>query len=91
MKTNKVDLFRVLEMAEEEESLIPIEEGFDSSFYNEAILGITDDGRMVYSKEAMASILSDKLIMPYLDALEYLEYNCFCAYMGEKTPLFINQ
>lgn len=23
------------------------------------------------------------------DAIEHLEYNVYCAYVGEKTPLFI--
>ena len=24
------------------------------------------------------------------DAWEFLEFNCFCAYVGEQTPLFVN-
>jgi hypothetical protein len=24
------------------------------------------------------------------DAWEFLEYNCFSSYVGEKTPIFIN-
>lgn len=91
MKTTKIDIRKILEMAEEFESLIPVESGFDNDFYNEAIVGITDDGRIVYSKDMMTAILSDRLLISYYDALEYLDYNCFCAYVGEKTPLYINQ
>ena len=24
------------------------------------------------------------------EAWEWLDYNCFCAYVGEQTPLFVN-
>ena len=27
--------------------------------------------------------------MEELEAWEYLDYNCFCSYVGEQTPLFI--
>ena len=91
MKTNKVDLFKVLMMAEESESLIAVEDGFDKSIYHEAILGITDDARIVYSKDAMIDILSKRLVISYYDAFEYLEKNCFNITLGDKTPLFINQ
>ena len=24
------------------------------------------------------------------DAWEFLEFNCFCAYVGEQTPIYVN-
>jgi len=24
------------------------------------------------------------------DAWEFLEFNCFCAYVGDQTPIFVN-
>jgi hypothetical protein len=24
------------------------------------------------------------------EAWEFLEFNCFCAYVGEQTPIFVN-
>lgn len=85
-----IKLGSILERVEEEESLKP--DGIDGNFdgYNDAIVGITDDGRLVYSKEIMVDICERDGDMGYEDAVEWLEYNTFCAYVGKKTPLFIH-
>jgi hypothetical protein len=79
----------ILELAEEHGSLIP--HGFDGNVngYDTAIVGITDDGQLVYSKEKMVEITAVVGDMSAEDAWEFLEYNTFCAYVGEKTPLYI--
>jgi hypothetical protein len=86
-----MDLELILEMAEESLSLKP--DGFDGSAdgYNGAIVGITDNGQLVYSKERMIELLVEmNNEMTIEDAWEFLEYNCFNAYIGEKTPIYIN-
>ena len=87
-----VNLLDILDAAESVNALKP--DGMDGNpdFYDDAIIGITDEGRLVYGKERMAFLLEgDSEEMDYNDAWEFLEYNCFNAYVGEMTPLFINQ
>jgi hypothetical protein len=86
-----MDLELILQMAEECLALKP--DGFDGSAdgYDKAILGLTDNGQLVYSKEIMVDLLLKMdSEMTEEDAWEFLEYNCFNAYVGEKTPIFIN-
>jgi hypothetical protein len=84
-----IDLSMILERAEEEQALKP--DGFDGNpdGYDGAIVGITRDGQLVYSIEKMVDICTQDGEMDDLDAIEWLEFNTFCAYVGEKTPLFI--
>lgn len=83
------DLELILERAEEEQALKP--DGIDGNVdgYDDAIVGITRDGQLVYSIEKMVEICARDGEMEDLDAIEWLEFNTFCAYVGEKTPLFI--
>lgn len=86
-----MDLSLILEMAAECLALKP--NGFDGNpdGYDHAIIGITDNGQLVYSKEKMLELLMemDKDITEE-EAWEFLEYNTFCAYVGEQTPLYVN-
>lgn len=84
------DIKLILERATEEESLKPT--GFDGSIdgYDEAIVGITIDGQLVYSREKMIELCAKQGEMEdIVDAIEWLEFNTFCAYVGEKTPIYI--
>ena len=86
-----MELLLILEMAAECLALKP--NGFDGNpdGYDHAIIGITDNGQLVYSKEKMIELLMemDKDITEE-EAWEFLEYNTFCAYVGEQTPLYVN-
>lgn len=84
-----IDIELINERATEEESLKP--DGFngDPNGYDEAIVGITSEGQLVYSREKMIELCAKQGEMEEIDAIEWLEYNTFCAYVGEKTPLFI--
>ena len=62
--------------------------GFDSS-----IIGYTTDSgctRVVYDTESMAQTLVDDGLT-HEEAWEYLEFNTFCAYVGEGTPIYMNR
>jgi len=64
-----------------------IADGFD-----EAIIGIEDTGeepRVCYSKQKCIEILMEEGC-DELEAIEHLEYNTFSAYVGAKTPLWID-
>ena len=62
-------------------------EGFD-----EAIIGVNFNDEvpvLVYDKQKMIEILmeqGDTLD----DAIDYLEYNTWCAYVGKGTPLYVD-
>lgn len=86
-----MDLELILQTAEEVLALKP--DGFDGNKdgYDSAIVGITDNGQLVYSKEMMVKLLMEMdKEMNEEDAWDFLEFNTFCAYVGEQTPIFIN-
>lgn len=79
----------ILELGEEHGSLKPYGFDGDADGYDTAIVGITDDGQLVYSKDKMVEITAFVGDMSAEDAWEFLEYNTFCAHVGDMTPLFI--
>lgn len=70
-------------MVEENKTLFA--DGFD-----EAMLGITDDSRIVYSKVQMLEILVSRDEMSVEEAIEFLEYNTWNTYVGDYTPIYVN-
>jgi hypothetical protein len=57
--------------------------------YDEAILGVdTEYQRVVYSKQKMVDILTSDG-MSEEEAVEFLEFNTWSAYVGESTPIFV--
>lgn len=76
----------ILEYLKESHPESLIADGFD-----DAIIGITINENVVYDVEAMANILMKENDMDYDEAMEYLEYNTFSAYVGEYTPVYINK
>ena len=86
-----MNLELILETAERVCSLKP--DGFDGNpdGYDKAIVGITDNGNLVYSKEKMIDILVGVSDMDEADAWDFMYFNCLDAYVGEMTPIFINE
>lgn len=81
----------VLEWADDANALKPVGIDGNIDMYDYAILGITDSGRLVYSKDEMVRILARNAKMKWEEASEFLEFNCFSAYVGEMTPIYVNQ
>jgi len=68
----------------------PDEELLKADGFDDAIIGIeTNSMKLVYDKDLMIEILIKE--MEYSDAIEYLEYNFYCAYVGERTPIYIER
>lgn len=86
----EINLTDILYTAEESGALIPDGPDGTSDFYNPAIIGISNEGRLVYSKDIMVTLLQSHT-NTYEEAIEFLEYNCWFAYYGEMTPIFIDQ
>lgn len=59
------------------------------SMYDEAIVGVSTDGRIVYDYDKVITILMETDGMTEEDALEYADFNIVGAYVGPLTPLFI--
>ncbi len=76
---------KIIEMYPDEEFLQA--DGFDG-----ALLGVVNDfnsePRLAYSKDKCIEILMER--MTYDEALEYFEYNVQGAYVGEKTPIWVD-
>ena len=59
--------------------------------FNDAIIGICKTSeRIIYDKEKMIDILVDRDGMTWQEAMEYLEFNTWGAYMGEHTPIYLD-
>jgi radical SAM superfamily enzyme YgiQ (UPF0313 family) len=56
---------------------------------DDAFIGLTDDNniRAVYSVNKIIECLSKD--MTEEEAYEYYDYNIQCAYVGEKTPIYV--
>ena len=60
--------------------------------FDNSIIGVAtgfNDGVVVYDGNKMAKELMYQHNMTDEEAWEYLEYNVFGAYVGEKTPIYI--
>lgn len=86
-----MDLEIVLQTAADCLAIKPIGFNGEVNGYDKAIMGITDNGQLVYSKEKMIKILLKSCkSFSEEDAWEFLEFNTFNAYMGEQTPIYVN-
>lgn len=65
------------------------EGGFPNCTYYKAFLGILGDGILAYNADEMIAQCAEECDMSYEDAMEALDYNTFCCYMGPKTPKHI--
>lgn len=59
--------------------------------YAEAIIGFTEDHRLIYDFEKMVDWLVKHEGFEELDAIEWIEYNTIRAlrYMGESAPIIM--
>lgn len=59
--------------------------------YDDALIGVTEDGRAVYDFGKMVAWLVETQGFEEIDAVEWIEYNTFRAlpYYGPDAPLII--
>lgn len=64
---------------------------FDSPSYDDALIGVTEDGRAVYDFEKMVAWLVENDGMDDLEAVEWVEYNAVRAlpYEGDRAPIIV--
>ena len=62
--------------------------------FDDAIIGLDTSGevfRVIYDRDKMIDILRDCDRMYLDEAIEYLEYNVWGAYVGEGTPIYAHE
>ena len=65
---------------------------FDGPDYDEAIVGVTDDGQVVYDFDRMVQILVERDGMERLEAIDFIDYNTIRALQYiENPPIVMNK
>ena len=64
---------------------------FEPEHYDEGIIGITENGNVIYSYELLGEALMLHDGMTYEEAIEWLDYNTIrtIPYMGEFKPIIM--
>lgn len=64
---------------------------FDNPDFDEAIIGATEDSRVVYDYDTMVTCLAEKEGMTEMEAQEFIDYNTIRAipYAGEHAPIIV--
>ena len=64
----------------------------DNHDYDGSIIGVTEDGRLVYDLERMYAEFAKDEGCDIDEAVEWVEYNTLRAlpYMGEKAPIILS-
>ena len=60
-------------------------------FFDSAIVGVTQSSQVVYDMDLMVDLFSANNDCTEEEAMEYLDFNTWCAYVGEQTPVFITK
>jgi hypothetical protein len=83
MESNKIKDVIIEHYADTDDILFA--DGFD-----DAIIGFEPNlWKVVYSRQKCIEVLSKEDDINEEEALDYLEYNTFNAYVGDKTPVWV--
>ena len=63
----------------------------DHAAYDRSVVGITEDGRLVYDYQKMVDEFAEDENCKILEAMEWVDYNTLRAipYMGENAPIVV--
>lgn len=67
----------------------PDEEFLQANGFDDAIIGVSN-GKLVYSIAKCIQILMNRDKISLVEAYKYFEFNVEGAYVGEKTPLWVD-
>ena len=64
---------------------------FTNPSFDDAILGVSDDGKLIYDYDLMLDYMVNKEDCSYEDAIDWVEYNTIrtIPYMGGKAPIIM--
>ena len=57
--------------------------------FDEAIMGYSSDGKVIYSADQIIGTLMNRDGMTDEEAVEYFNFNIECAFIGEFTPVYM--
>jgi hypothetical protein len=57
--------------------------------FDEAIMGYSSDGKVIYSADQIIGTLMNRDGMTDEEAVEYFNFNIECAFIGEFTPIYM--
>lgn len=79
----------VCKYAEDQEMELKV---FSNPSFNNSIIGISYDGRVIYDFDLMIEDLMEEESIDFEDALEFIEYNTLRAlpYMGDNAPIILD-
>lgn len=65
---------------------------FSNPSFNNSIIGISYDNRVIYDYDLMIEDLMEEESIDFEDALEFIEYNTLRAlpYMGDNAPIILD-
>lgn len=62
---------------------------FSGDSYDDALIGVSSDGRAIYDFDLMVQWLMEKDNLDYTEAVEWIEYNTIRSlpYVGDGAPI----
>ena len=66
---------------------------FSGDSYDDALIGVSDDGRAIYDYDLMVEWLMVNDNMTDVDAMEWIDYNTIRSipYVGDKAPIVMHR
>lgn len=64
---------------------------FDNPYFDNSIIGLSEDGRVVYSYESMCEEMANDDNISIEDAAEFIDYNTLrtIPYIGYNAPIVV--
>ncbi len=66
-------------------------DGFDKAIIGQTYDMVVSEERLIYSVEKCIEILVERDGMDYEEAIEYMDFNVLCAYIGKDQPVFLSE
>ena len=65
-------------------------DGFDKAIIGQTYDMVLSEERLIYSIDKCVEILVERDGMTSEEAIEYLDFNVLCAYIGKDQPIFVS-
>ena len=65
-------------------------DGFDKAIIGQTYDMVVSEERLIYSIDKCVEILVERDGMTGEEAIEFLDFNVLCAYIGKDQPIFVS-
>ena len=65
-------------------------DGFDKAIIGQTYDMVVSEERLIYSIDKCVEILVERDGMTSEEAIEFLDFNVLCAYIGKDQPIFVS-